>query len=424
MFFLWAIDYPLELFLAFIIFFIALNKKKKWYIYLPLTIVALFGIWQLYHIDFIYNNELLTISFYVLMMGITYLMIISAIDISPINALFVLGSILSMQHLIYKITMEIIIAIDMSLLSEIYYFLISYIAMLIIYPLIYLLVARKLKDYIDSTNVVANLVAIVLIISVEIILGIYEQKIFLSDFPNHKAISLLINSSNIIITAFNLVFIYITAILQHKKEENIILNLINNKNQSRYELAKVTVEEINMKYHDLKHALKKEDLDDELKKEIEETITNYKAIVNTNNKGVNVAIYEAQLRSIKEHIELNVLIDGSIPSNIKNHHIYSVLSNLLENAIEATKKLAEPNKKHISLNIKSIKGSTIINIENFVDEKIVFKNGFPLTSKKDKSSHGYGLKSVSNIINNKYDGTISFKQIDDKFIVNIVLPII
>ncbi|MCI6329420.1 MAG: GHKL domain-containing protein [Erysipelotrichaceae bacterium] len=424
MFFLWAIDYPLELFLAFIIFFIALNKKKKWYIYLPLTIVALFGIWQLYHIDFIYNNELLTISFYVLMMGITYLMIISAIDISPINALFVLGSILSMQHLIYKITMEIIIAIDMSLLSEIYYFLISYIAMLIIYPLIYLLVARKLKDYIDSTNVVANLVAIVLIISVEIILGIYEQKIFLSDFPNHKAISLLINSSNIIITAFNLVFIYITAILQHKKEENIILNLINNKNQSRYELAKVTVEEINMKYHDLKHALKKEDLDDELKKEIEETITNYKAIVNTNNKGVNVAIYEAQLRSIKEHIDLNVLIDGSIPSNIKNHHIYSVLSNLLENAIEATKKLAEPNKKHISLNIKSIKGSTIINIENFVDEKIVFKNGFPLTSKKDKSSHGYGLKSVSNIINNKYDGTISFKQIDDKFIVNIVLPII
>lgn len=424
MFFLWAIDYPLELFLAFIIFFIALNKKKKWYIYLPLTIVALFGIWQLYHIDFIYNNELLTISFYVLMMGITYLMIISAIDISPINALFVLGSILSMQHLIYKITMEIIIAIDMSLLSEIYYFLISYIAMLIIYPLIYLLGARKLKDYIDSTNVVANLVAIVLIISVEIILGIYEQKIFLSDFPNHKAISLLINSSNIIITAFNLVFIYITAILQHKKEENIILNLINNKNQSRYELAKVTVEEINMKYHDLKHALKKEDLDDELKKEIEETITNYKAIVNTNNKGVNVAIYEAQLRSIKEHIELNVLIDGSIPSNIKNHHIYSVLSNLLENAIEATKKLAEPNKKHISLNIKSIKGSTIINIENFVDEKIVFKNGFPLTSKKDKSSHGYGLKSVSNIINNKYDGTISFKQIDDKFIVNIVLPII
>lgn len=424
MFFLWAIDYPLELFLAFIIFFIALNKKKKWYIYLPLTIVALFGIWQLYHIDFIYNNELLTISFYVLMMGITYLMIISAIDISPINALFVLGSILSMQHLIYKITMEIIIAIDMSLLSEIYYFLISYIAMLIIYPLIYLLGARKLKDYIDSTNVVANLVAIVLIISVEIILGIYEQKIFLSDFPNHKAISLLINSSNIIITAFNLVFIYITAILQHKKEENIILNLINNKNQSRYELAKVTVEEINMKYHDLKHALKKEDLDDELKKEIEETITNYKAIVNTNNKGVNVAIYEAQLRSIKEHIDLNVLIDGSIPSNIKNHHIYSVLSNLLENAIEATKKLAEPNKKHISLNIKSIKGSTIINIENFVDEKIVFKNGFPLTSKKDKSSHGYGLKSVSNIINNKYDGTISFKQIDDKFIVNIVLPII
>lgn len=424
MFFLWAIDYPLELFLAFIIFFIALNKKKKWYIYLPLTIVALFGIWQLYHIDFIYNNELLTISFYVLMMGITYLMIISAIDISPINALFVLGSILSMQHLIYKITMEIIIAIDMSLLSEIYYFLISYIAMLIIYPLIYLLGARKLKDYIDSTNVVANLVAIVLIISVEIILGIYEQKIFLSDFPNHKAISLLINSLNIIITAFNLVFIYITAILQHKKEENVILNLINNKNQSRYELAKVTVEEINMKYHDLKHALKKEDLDDELKKEIEETITNYKAIVNTNNKGVNVAIYEAQLRSIKEHIDLNVLIDGSIPSNIKNHHIYSVLSNLLENAIEATKKLAEPNKKHISLNIKSIKGSTIINIENFVDEKIVFKNGFPLTSKKDKSSHGYGLKSVSNIINNKYDGTISFKQIDDKFIVNIVLPII
>ena len=139
---------------------------------------------------------------------------------------------------------------------------------------------------------------------------------------------------------------------------------------------------------------------------------------------MNVAIYEAQLRSIKEHIDLNVLIDGSIPSNIKNHHIYSVLSNLLENAIEATKKLAEPNKKHISLNIKSIKGSTIINIENFVDEKIVFKNEFPLTSKKDKSSHGYGLKSVSNIINNKYDGTISFKQIDDKFIVNIVLPII
>ena len=47
--------------------------------------------------------------------------------------------------------------------------------------------------------------------------------------------------------------------------------------------------------------------------------------------------------------------------------------------------------------------------------------GVPQTIKRDKNIHGYGVKSIQSIVN-KYKGSVSFKVSDDRFILDIILP--
>ena len=195
------------------------------------------------------------------------------------------------------------------------------------------------------------------------------------------------------------------------------------KEKERYELAKITIDEINIKYHDLKHMLQNNttNINDEDLKEIKETITNYKAIIQTSNQGLNIVVYESQLKCINLGIDLNVLIDGDVFKDFKPHHIYSLLSNLLDNAIEAVDEIKDKDKRRISLKIKNVRESIVVSLENYYSRKPIFLNGRPLTSKKDSSKHGYGYMSIKRIVD-KYDGVLDYSFKDDKFVVTILFP--
>ena len=62
------------------------------------------------------------------------------------------------------------------------------------------------------------------------------------------------------------------------------------------------------------------------------------------------------------------------------------------------------------------KGNVLyIELENFFKkEDFIMKNGLLQTSKSDKEYHGFGMKSMENIVH-KYDGVMSFKIDNDIF---------
>lgn len=84
--------------------------------------------------------------------------------------------------------------------------------------------------------------------------------------------------------------------------------------------------------------------------------------------------------------------DGIIPSNgIGNRDLCAILSNALDNAIEACKKLSSSN---ITIRSTSKPGGVIFVISNPVSETVPIKNGLIQTSKSDKLNHGFGISNI------------------------------
>ena len=97
----------------------------------------------------------------------------------------------------------------------------------------------------------------------------------------------------------------------------------------------------------------------------------------------------------------------------------SLLGNLLDNAVEACKRLDDNIDKWITIKIESQKHLLFLVIENAVCELPIKKNGRPVSIKQDKMRHGYGLKSVERIVN-KHEGMITYQSQDKAFQVKLL----
>lgn len=89
--------------------------------------------------------------------------------------------------------------------------------------------------------------------------------------------------------------------------------------------------------------------------------------------------------------------------------VYSLFGNAIDNAIEALLKVESEEKRIIQMSIRA-KGKIIyVNIDNYSEKNIEFKNGMPVTTKSDDKYHGFGLKSIR-YITEKYGGAFSVSQ--------------
>lgn len=421
---LWKFEYPLSIILAFLVFFITLPKKKNFWISLIVGFLLIIGVSLVRLIPNIKKSDLFAVIFYFIIFAIMFGTLYFSIEYNDISVcLFILAGPIALQHICYKITVCIFTLIDPSYLSNTKIYLPAFAAILIVGCIIsYFLFAKRIDITKLYTNSVYILIGILFLLISTVIVNYFEYEIFFYDSPRIKLISFLINFSSIITTGIIMMFLYSSAISLNRKRENEVMKLIADKDRERYELIKMTCEDINIKYHDLQHALKNKELDEELRKEIKESTTNYKAIINTSNRGLNVTIYESQLKCISKDIDLSVLIDGDPLQFMKSHHVYALLSNLLDNAIEAVEKIEEKEKRRISLKIYKKNNNIFINVTNFMSSPIKFVGDYPVTLKNDKFSHGYGIKSVVSIVN-RYNGNLSLKTIDNQFIIDILIPV-
>ena len=94
-----------------------------------------------------------------------------------------------------------------------------------------------------------------------------------------------------------------------------------------------------------------------------------------------------------------------------------ILANLLDNAIEASEKVAD--KKEIAVKLETYPYGAVINISNSY-EQICLKNGQLITTKENRLGHGLGYQSIRQAVQ-KYKGSIEFHAEDGKFTANIVL---
>lgn len=227
----------------------------------------------------------------------------------------------------------------------------------------------------------------------------------------------------------NLLMVYLVTATVREYQEVIRLGIISKKRE--FELAEQRinaglVREYGFIRHEFKNICFRMQvlLKEKRYGELEKLITNYAGeklehneLINTGNHMVNVIlsqkIREARLYDI--NIVTKVLLNETLP--LSDDEIGTILSNLIDNAIEASKK--EP-EKDIRIEINSVKDFIQIMVKNKVSYDILEKNPYLRTTKEDARFHGIGLSIIKEIVK-QHNGKLEYRMNGGYFEITIYL---
>ena len=178
-------------------------------------------------------------------------------------------------------------------------------------------------------------------------------------------------------------------------------------------------------YHDMKHHLRT--IYDMAEKDDSQDVTKYindlMSIESQQERyrwtGIDIidsVFADERKKAAEKGVEL--FIDVPIlPINMQlsNTDMCSLFANLLDNAIEAA-------TERVELKIRLIHGMILISLKNDCKAEPVIKNGELVTTKEDKKAHGWGTKSIKDIVQ-RYDGSINYSYQNNCFTTEILLNI-
>ena len=161
-------------------------------------------------------------------------------------------------------------------------------------------------------------------------------------------------------------------------------------------------------------------------KEVEEYVRNISGMlskeldaINTNHTIINAILNTKYAEAIDKAILFVIKINDLSEIKIRDEDIIVILSNLLNNAIEAC---AKSDKKVIKVKFVREKQSVILSVRNTYQGEISCHNGEILTTKEEnKDEHGIGIHNIIDTIK-KYNGSYVIKAEKGEFYFSIIIP--
>ena len=196
--------------------------------------------------------------------------------------------------------------------------------------------------------------------------------------------------------------------------------------RERYAAVREAMETINIKCHDLKHQIHRFRSENMLSEaaaaDMENAISEYAAFRFTGNSALDMVLSETNRVCLRNDVRASYMADGKLISFMSDEDVYSLFSNLLDNAVESVIQCPVENRT-MGLRIEKSCGNLIsVGVYNYCGSTdFVFSDGLPRTTKKHDDVHGFGLKSVRRICE-KYGGTLDICPEDGFFNVNILFP--
>lgn len=138
----------------------------------------------------------------------------------------------------------------------------------------------------------------------------------------------------------------------------------------------------------------------------------------TDNDVVDAVLNDKIQLMENQGIHYDVQAEFPYNTGIEDADLCTILANLLDNAIKATKQLPEQTVP-IKIHIQSIKKFVIIEIRNPSLEIEFATDGFPKRTNKS-SFHGWGLHNVAQAVE-KYDGALQFNYKNGIFAASAML---
>lgn len=205
-----------------------------------------------------------------------------------------------------------------------------------------------------------------------------------------------------------------------------MMERISYEERRQFEASRQTREQLNVKFHDLKHIVSllstgggnNAEVLSQYKKIIEE----YDGEVRTGNETLDIIVNEKAYICRNKGITLTFMGDGKQLSFVNQFDLYSLFGNILDNAIEAADGVGGQSKKLISVTVEERSGFIAISEKNYFSGKLNIADGELRTTKADeKGLHGYGVRSIK-LITQKYGGNVRVSAKDDIFTITVFLP--
>lgn len=323
--------------------------------------------------------------------------------------------------MIVSIEMIVIIAtghIDLGLTTRNNYESILGIIMVRLLSYVFVLIIGRYKN-IRKGDVVPNTYWLCIIV-----LPIGTLYLLISLFMSNELanISIFISTVIVLFINFSTFYLYedIIKILSDKTDK-ILLDQQKKYYDKQFELMETSLRANKSIKHDLKNHLtslyalagedKKEELLNYLSQAID-IIDQRQEFSRTGNVCIDSIINFKFQNAKKDNIDINV--DLNVPKEIKipSFDMTVILGNLLDNALNAVKKLE--NHRFIKIAMKYTKGRLIIKMVNSYNGTIIKKDGEIFTSKDDASNHGFGLKNIKSVLE-KYNGMLECEYDESTF---------
>ena len=185
----------------------------------------------------------------------------------------------------------------------------------------------------------------------------------------------------------------------------------------QYELSRENIDALNMKFHDIRHQIRhlgdeQEEgvVDKALLDEIAREVRVYDSTVTTGNDALDVLLTEKRLACGHEGIAISCIADGAALGFMNPTDLYALVGSALDNAIEATRLIDEPDKRTLSLSVRKGMGMVSIHVENYFVHRV------------HPSDAEYNLRSIRAVVEH-YGGTLSMRDEGEVFHLNVVLPV-
>ena len=194
-----------------------------------------------------------------------------------------------------------------------------------------------------------------------------------------------------------------------------------------FETYRESVKSLRKKAHDMKHiiaALQQEQgssNQQNLLHELQNSVNNYDASLNTGNASLDAMLARIWDQCRQQQILWTCMADGKTLEYIDPFDLYIMIGNALDNAIECLCKIPEKDKRFLSINVRQKNSLILLSIRNYCQQMPEMVQGLPVTTKEEKQEHGYGMKSIQEIVQ-KYDGQMQIRFEHHTFILNILLP--
>lgn len=136
-------------------------------------------------------------------------------------------------------------------------------------------------------------------------------------------------------------------------------------------------------------------------------------LLDTGHSIVNIVLNQKIRYASDRGISLVPVFNNLKQLKLDKNDIVVILSNLLDNAIEACQRL-KISKKEIKISIEDDDTYTTLTIKNPIEDVLFQSNGRIHSSKVDKLNHGVGLSNVENIVK-KYNGECMYSTNNNIF---------